>query len=321
MTASGESPASGRTADPARGVLGSVRSRLIETLAGRADEIPAWITALGDGDDEGFFGPGSASWTVHGGMPTLVAGVRALLLQALHPGALAGVRDFSRYREDPLGRLAGTIRWIHTVTFGSREQAIAGSQMVRSMHTRVAGTYRDGHGALRPYAANDPELASWVHLAFTDSFLAAHLRWGAPIPGGGDAYVAEWATAGELMGVEDPPRSMTQLRAQLEAFTDAGELRGGPDVDEIVRFIRRPPLSRMLRPSYPVLFRAAVSTLTPAHRELLGFHSAPVGRMLPLDFATGAVLKGAGALLGNTTQAELAARRRLSRLAGDPARD
>lgn len=88
-------------------VLAPVRSRLIETLAGRSDEVPAWILRLEDGEDEGFFGADSAAWTVHGGMPTLVAGVRALLLQALHPGALAGVRDFSRYREDPLGRLAG----------------------------------------------------------------------------------------------------------------------------------------------------------------------------------------------------------------------
>src|SRR6478752_2628874 len=127
-------------------VLAPVRSRLIETLAGRSDEVPAWVLRLEDGEDEGFFSPESAAWAVHGGMPTLVAGVRALLLQALHPGALAGVRDFSRFREDPLGRLAGTIQWIHTVTFGSTAQAVSGSEMVRAMHTRVSGTYRDGHG-------------------------------------------------------------------------------------------------------------------------------------------------------------------------------
>ena len=299
------------------GVLGPVRARLIETLAGRSDEVPAWVLALADGTDDGFFGPSSASWVVHGGMPTLVAGVRALLLQALHPGALAGVREFSRYREDPLGRLAGTIRWIHTVTYGDRDQAIAGSAMVKAMHKRVTGEYVDGHGVLRPYAANDPDLASWVHIAFTDSFLAAHERWGSAIPGGGDAYVAEWATAGELMGVANPPRSVAELRAQLAAFSEAGELRGGADVDEIVRFVRRPPLRRMLRPSYPVLFRAAVSSLEPRHRDLLGFPSTPFERAIPVDRATAAVLAGAGVLLGEKTQAELAARRRLSRLAGE----
>jgi uncharacterized protein (DUF2236 family) len=300
------------------GVLGPVRSRLIETLAGQSDEVPAWVLALEEGTDAGYFGPESASWVVHGGMPTLVAGVRALLLQALHPGALAGVKEFSRYREDPLGRLAGTIRWIHTVTYGDTAKAVAGSRMVQSMHKRVTGTYIDGRGDSRPYAANDPDLALWVHLAFTDAFLTAHERWGGPIPGGADGYVAEWATAGELMGIPNPPRSASELRAQISAFTDAGELRGGDDVDEIVGFIRRPPLRRMLRPSYKVLFRAAVSTLEPRHRAMLGFESTRLERALPVARATSIVLNGAGMLLGPQTQAELAARRRLARLSEDP---
>ncbi|SEA87694.1 oxygenase MpaB family protein [Leifsonia sp. 21MFCrub1.1] len=297
-------------------VLAPVRSRLVETLAGRSDEVPAWILRLEDGEDAGYFGPGSAAWAVDGGMPTLVAGVRALLLQALHPGALAGVRDFSRYREDPLGRLAGTIQWIHTVTFGSRGQAVAGSEMVRSLHRRVTGRYVDGHGVERPYSANDPDLARWVHLAFTDAFLTAHENWGGPIPGGADGYVAEWATAAELMGVPDAPRSAAALRAEIDAVTDAGELRGGPEVEEIVRFIRRAPLRRMLRPSYRIVFRAAVSTLEPRHRDLLGLPATAAETVLPLHGATSAVLAGARTLLGPQTQAELAARRRLTRLAG-----
>lgn len=305
----------GTATGPAGGVLAPIRSRLIETLAGRSDEVPAWVLRLEFGEDEGFFGPGSASWAVHGGMPTLVAGVRALLLQALHPGALAGVRDFSRYREDPLGRLAGTIQWIHTVTFGSRGQAEAGSEMVRSLHRRVAGTFVDGHGVERPYSANDPELARWVHLAFTDAFLTAHEQWGGALPGGSDGYVDEWATAAELMGVADAPRSAAALRAQIDAVTDAGELRGGPEVEEIVRFIRRAPLPRMLRPSYRVVFRAAVSTLEPRHRALLGLPETRMERVLPLHAATAGVLRGARVLLGPQTQAELAARRRLDRLA------
>ena len=293
-------------------LLGPVRSHLIETLSGRSDRIPSWVLRLEDGEDEGYFPAGGAAWTVHGGMPTLVAGVRALLLQALHPGALAGVREHSRYREDPLGRLAGTIQWIHTVTFGSRGQAVAGSDMVRTLHERVHGTFVDGHGVTRPYTANDPDLAEWVHLAFTDAFLTAHERWGSPIPGGADGYVGEWATAAELMGVADPPRTATELRARIDAVTDAGELRGGPEVEEIVRFIRRAPLRRTLRPSYRVLFRAAVSTLEPRHRAMLGL---PVADRLPIHGPTAVVLSGAQVLLGPQTQAELAARRRLARLA------
>lgn len=299
------------------GILEPVRSRLIETLAGRSDEVPRWVLALEDGEDAGFFEAGSAPWAVHGGMPTLVAGVRALLLQALHPGALAGVRDFSRYREDPLGRLAGTIQWIHTVTFGSTGQALASTQMVKAMHTRVSGTFVDGHGVTRPYSANDPELAAWVHIAFTDAFLTAHERWGSPIPGGADGYVSQWATAGELMGVAEPPRSAGELRAQIGAYTDDGRLRGGPEVEEIVRFIRRPPLRRMLRPSYRVVFRAAVASLEPRHRAMLGLRTTTLDRAFPVDRAAATVLAGAGVLLGPQTQAELSARRRLERLAAD----
>lgn len=294
-------------------LLGPVRSHLIETLSGRSDRVPAWVRRLEDGEDEGFFPAGGAAWTVHGSMPTLVAGVRALLLHALHPGALAGVREHSRYREDPLGRLAGTIQWIHTVTFGSRAQAVAGTELVRSLHERVHGSYIDGLGVTRAYAANDPELAAWVHLAFTDAFLTAHERWGPPIPGGADGYVSEWAAAAELMGVDDPPRTAADLRSRIDAATEAGELRGGPEVEEIVRFIRRPPLRGTLRPSYRVLFRAAVSTLELKHRAMLGL---PAADRVPVNGATTLVLGGAQVLLGPRTQAEVAARRRLDRLSG-----
>lgn len=290
-----------------------MRVRLLETLAGQRTGVPSWVAEFEDGADAGFFGPGSAAWTVHGSMPTLVAGVRALLLQALHPGALAGVRDWSRYRDDPLGRLAGTIRWIHTVTYGDTEQAIGGSRWVLSLHEQVVGTYVDATGRSRPYAANDPHLLSWVHLAFTDSFLSAHERWGGPIPGGADEYVREWAKAGELMGVPEPPRSRAELNAQLDTFRP--ELRGGPDVDEIVGFVRRAPLALALRPSYAVIFAGAAHSLDPAHRALLGLRDRGAGRLpLPINAATRVVVDGASRLLGPQSAAERAALVRLQRL-------
>lgn len=83
-------------------------------FSGDPQGTPDWVRALETGDDEGWFGPGSAVWEVHSGIPTVVAGIRALLMQTLHPGAMAGVHDHSRYREDPLGRLAGTVRWVLT---------------------------------------------------------------------------------------------------------------------------------------------------------------------------------------------------------------
>lgn len=292
-----------------------LRARLQETLSGQPDGVPAWIDELAAGEDAGFFGPGSAAWTVHGGMPTLVAGIRALLMQALHPGALAGVHDWSRYREDPLGRLAGTIRWIFTVSYGSTRQAVDGSNRVRRLHERVVGRYVDGHGVERDYSANDPELARWVHLAFTDSFLAAHTLWGGPIPGGGDGYVAEWATAAELMGVPNPPRSVAELRDQLARYADAGELRRDERVDEVVHFLRRVPLKPVLRPAYGVLFAGAVASIEPRYRQLLGLTLPHLGAVpLPVVGATRLALAGAGGLLGPQTAGEAAALRRLARL-------
>lgn len=292
-----------------------LRARLQETLSGQQAGVPAWIDAFTQGTDAGFFGPGSAAWAVHGQMPTLVAGVRALMMQALHPGALAGVHDWSRFRDDPLGRLAGTIRWIFTVTYGDTTQATRGSEWVLRLHERVVGTYVDAHGHMRAYAANDPELLTWVHLAFTDAFLSTHELWGGPIPGGPDQYVREWATAGELMGVPNPPRSRADLKAQLHAFADSGDLAGGAKVDEIIRFIRRPPLRRALRPSYRILFEGAIMSLEPRFREMLGLEVARLGPVpLPIIGATRVVLGGAGTLLGTQTQGEKAALGRLERL-------
>lgn len=293
-----------------------LRARLQETLSGQQTGVPGWIGEFEHGVDAGYFGPGSAVWAVNGGMSTLVAGVRALLMQALHPGALAGVYDWSRFRDDPLGRLNGTIRWIFTVSYGDTAQAVAGSEWVKRLHERVVGDYVDGHGRAMRYSANDPDLARWVHLAFTDAFLSTYEIWGGEVPGGSDAYVAEWAIAGDLMGVVDPPRTRAELKAALHWYADAGELRCDDRTREVVRFVRHAPLRRTLRPSYAVLFGGAVASLEPTFRDLLGLKAPHLGPVpLPAVSATGLVLRGAGALLGDQTAGERAARVRLAALA------
>lgn len=272
-----------------------LRARLLEVLSGQPTGIPEWTRELSRGADAGYFPEASAVWEVHRDIATLVAGPRALLMQAMHPGAMAGVHDHSRYREDPLGRLNGTIRWITTVTYGSREQAEGASRWVRRLHEPVRGTYTTGDGRLLPYEAQDADLLSWVHIAFADSFLRAFERFaGRPVPGGGDAYVRDWAIAGELMGVPDPPRSVAELDARLLAFRDGGLLRADDRVREAVRFIRRPPLPALLRPTYPAVFQGAVATLPGWARELLGLR-----RVLPVEeAATRAVLRASARLLG-----------------------
>ena len=287
-----------------------LKSRLLLTLTGRDEGEPEWVRELEKGDDEGFFGPGSAVWAVHGDLPTLVAGVRALLTQALHPGAMAGVHDHSRYREDPFGRLAGTIRWIYTVSYGSRGDAERASAWVLRLHEKVTGVYPGADGESIPYTANQPDLLRWVHLAFTDAFLGVHEVWGRPIPGGPDAYVREWAKAGELMGVENPPRSRAELHEQMHAYLDSGALRYDERVADVIKFLKRPPLAPALRASYPILWNGAVASLDDEFRMMLRLRR-PVGPAVP---ATAAILHATGRILGTTPGAEKAALVRLARL-------
>jgi uncharacterized protein (DUF2236 family) len=296
-------------------VFGPIKTLLVGTFSNGATRTPQWQLDLAEGDDAGFFPANSAVWAVHGGMPTIVAGIRALLMQALHPAALAGVQDHSNYRDDPLARLANTIRWIFTVSYGSTAAARSASDWVLRLHEPVLGDYVDGHGVVRSYAANDPELLRWVHIAFTDAFLSAHKIWGKPIPGGPDAYVREWARAGELMGVQSPPLSEEAMRRQLDHWYDAGELRSDERVAETVAFIRNAPLHPVLRPGYRVLFAAAVASLEPKYRELLGLRTARLGPVpLPVRLATKVTLGVVHLALGRMGPSEQAARDRLRRL-------
>ena len=261
-------------------------------VSGDPNGTPEWVQQLAHGSDLGYFGPGSAAWSVHGSLPTLVGGVRALLMQALHPAALAGVMQHSRYEQDALGRLAGTSQWLTVVTFGDTKSADRECARVRGLHRTVVGTFDTDSGPA-PYAASDPDLLRWVHVAFTDSFLATHLVWGGPIPGGPDAYVREWAKAGALVGVTDPPRSVAELREQVAAFDPV--LRGDENSAKTVAFIRNAPLPLAARPAYAMLFAGAVSTMPEHYRKLLGLPTVPLTLTRP---AVATLLGGLGLALG-----------------------
>ena len=142
-------------------------------LSGDPDGQPPWVEALGEPGDAGWFGPGSATWQVNGSLATLVGGIRALLIQACHPLALAGVEQHSSYRQDPLGRLQRTNHFVTTSTFGSTPLAEAVTARVRRVHQAVSGTTVDG----RRYAAGDPHLLMWVHVGLVDSMMVAAERY------------------------------------------------------------------------------------------------------------------------------------------------
>jgi uncharacterized protein (DUF2236 family) len=204
---------------------------------------------------------------VHGDASMFVGGIRALLLQSLHPLAIAGVMDHSGFEGDPWGRLQRTSYFLAVTTFGTADDAEKVVAAVRSVHERVVGTAPDG----RPYAASDPHLLRWVHVAEIDSFLAAHQRYGAhrlDAPER-DAYVADAARVAEALGVADPPRSEAELRAQIKAFRP--ELRGTPAARQAARYLLlHPPLGLAARVPYSGLAAAAVGLMPVwARRQLL----------------------------------------------------
>jgi uncharacterized protein (DUF2236 family) len=283
---------------------------VLRELTGSPDGRPDWVTQLELGDDAGFFGPDSAAWVVHGGLPTFVAGIRALLMQTLHPGAMAGVHDWSLYREDPLGRLSRTVRWLVIVTFSDTAMAVRESNRIDRLHEHVTGSYKDAGGADRPYTAQDTDLLAWVHDVFTDAFLSAQQLWGAPIPGGADQYVREWAKAGELVGVPSPPRSAAELRSQLDGFRESGVLRSDERVADAVEFIRSPGLRQSMMPAYRILFAGAVASIPAEYRKMLGLRRP----WWPAITATRLALWGIGQVLHGASGSEVAARKRLARL-------
>jgi uncharacterized protein (DUF2236 family) len=220
-----------------------------------------------------WFEPDSAIVRVHGDASMFVGGIRALLLQTLHPAAMRAVAEHSGFRGDMWGRLNRTSRFLATTTFGTAEDAQRSVDIVRAIHERVVGTMPDG----TPYRASDPHLLRWVHVAEVDSFLRAHTLYGKePLDQAGrDEYVAQTAEVARRLGVIDPPLTEADLAADLVAFRP--ELRGTPEAREAVRYLLfKPPLPLAARGPYGVLVAAAVAMMPRWTRRPLRLPWLPV---------------------------------------------
>lgn len=171
--------------------------------------------------DIGLFGPDSATWRVHANFPGMLAGgLAALMLQTLHPLALAGVWDHSNFRDDLIGRLRRTTSFVSGTTYAPREQAQALIERVKIIHAQVHGVAEDG----RPYAANDPHLLTWVHVTEAYSFLQGYRRYShTALPAGAaDRYYDEVRRVAEALGARDVPASEAQINAYFRRIR--GEL-------------------------------------------------------------------------------------------------
>ncbi|MGI5423187.1 oxygenase MpaB family protein [Streptomyces sp. CA-179760] len=205
-----------------------------------------------------WFGPERPVRRVHGDASMFIGGLSALLLQSLHPLAMAAVAAHSGFRGDPWGRLQRTSTFLAVTTYGPARSAQEACDRVRAVHETVRGTTTDG----RPYSASDPHLLCWVHIAEVDSFLRAHQRYGAhPLDDEGrDAYVADMARIATALGVPDPPVNAAELAARLAAYR--GELRATDEARSSARFLLlNPPVPLLARIPYGVIAANAVSLL------------------------------------------------------------
>jgi uncharacterized protein (DUF2236 family) len=264
-----------------------IGASVFEKVAG--SEGPARRNRIHSGDGDRWFAEDRPIRTVHGDASMFVGGLRALLLQSLHPLAMAGVAGHSGFRGDPWGRLQRTSYFLAVTTFGLSSDAEKTIARIRGVHTRVTGTAPDG----RPYAASDPHLLEWVHLAEIDSFLAAHQKYGsAPLDQAGrDGYVLDTSLIAAKLGVVDPPTSEAQLRERLDAFRP--ELEGTPDARAAARFLLlNPPLPFIARAPYAALAAASVGLLPAWSRRPLRLPHLPVTEATVVRASGSAIVRG-----------------------------
>ncbi len=217
--------------------------------------------------DVGYFGPDSVAWRLHADPTMLAGGMRALLVQALEPRAMAGVDQHSLYRADPWGRLQRTTDFVLRTTYGDRATADAACEKVRKIHERVRGV--DPTTGLA-YSASDPDLLLWIHAVEVHSFVAAYRAFAGRLDDeDADRYVDEMVRVAEM--VELPagmaPRTMGELREYLRSVDT---LQITPAAREGMRVIFFPPMPLALRPLWAIPSTATLAILPRVARRLYG---------------------------------------------------
>lgn len=236
----------------------------IRRIVGSKGPPVAYLEPQGD---PGLFGPSSSAWMVHADFTSMmVGGIRALLLQALHPGALAGVWDHSSFREDLQGRLARTAGFVAATTYGGRSMAEAAIERVNRIHREVRGVDEMG----QPYAASDTHLLTWVHLTECWSFLTAYLSYVDPNFSlrRQDQYFQEMARLGERLGAGLLPTSRASVESALLGYRS--ELVFGTRARTVVQLLEHFPAPLAQRPLLRVFYRAALADLPDWARQAMG---------------------------------------------------
>jgi uncharacterized protein (DUF2236 family) len=217
--------------------------------------------------DLGLFGPGSVTWRIHGDPASLIGGLRALLIQALNPRAMAAVDQHSDYRADPWRRLDRTVRFILATTYGDTATAEAACATVRRIHDHVHGV---DLVTGRAYSAHDPDLLLWIHAVEVHSSLHAYRNYAGRLSDeDADRYVDEMVRVSELLGLPAAlaPRTLGELRDYLRGVKG---LEVTPGARESMRMIMYPPMPLPLRPLWVLPASAAVASLPRFARRMYG---------------------------------------------------
>ncbi len=220
--------------------------------------------------DPGLFGPGSVTWEVMGDPATFVGGIRALMIQAAHPEVVAGVKDHSSYRTDPLGRLSRTSNYVTATSYGAMPEVEAAVAEVRRAHRPVKGrSHRDV-----AYTAGTPRFAAWVHNSLTDSFLAANQAYGRRrlLEAEADQFVREQAEIGRLLDADPLPQTAQDLADWVANHPDVGP---SPGMEDAMAFLQDPPLDFAIKAGYVVLAKAAVAIIPERVRSVLDVKVSP----------------------------------------------
>lgn len=273
--------------DRVEGVRTAIAEALRERVIGDSAEEKQSAIMLAPGPR--WFAPERPIHRVHSDSSMFIGGMRALLLQSLHPRAMAGVAQHSDYKNDPWGRLQRTADFLAATSFGPADVAQMAVDRVLAVHQRVTGTTTDG----QPYSANDPHLLRWVHIAEVDSFLSAHQEYGEnPLTAQeADMYVADMAVIASKLGVPAPPTSVRGLRDQLAMYRY--ELKGTPEANDVVKYLLlQPPLPTLTRIPYSLIGAAAVALLPAWARAEL--------RLPYLPITERAVIRPIGSVIAST---------------------
>ena len=240
--------------------------------------------------DPGLFGPDSITWRVHGDPSMALAGLRALLLQALHPLAMAGVAEHSDFRQDPWGRLRRTAEYVGVTTYGTTYEAQRAAARVRGIHRRLSGVEPETG---TPYRVDDPALLLWVHCVEVESFLSTAMRCGVRLTEEEqDLYYGEQTLSASLVGLDpdDVPASREEVADYFARVQPA--LRVTAAARRAALFVLWPPMPALVqigtpaRPAWTALATAAFAMLPRWARRLYRLPGLP-----PTDWAA----TGAGA--------------------------